>query len=106
VNFTGKNAAHIVLLETIAPHQSGKNYNHFPETKWRKKKASNIARRSLRAEKYGIYCLGRGKFASKYGGVGLIWIGYTCGRFSMIAGKSFRSSPTPYITERFTILEE
>jgi len=46
MNFTGKNAAHIALLEAIPSHQSGKNYNHFSETKWRKKKASNIARRS------------------------------------------------------------
>ena len=46
MNFTGKNTARIVLFEALLPHQSGKNYNYFSETKWRKKKASNIARRS------------------------------------------------------------
>lgn len=43
-----------------------------------------------------ISCLGRGQFASKYGGHSLIWMGCSCGGFSMISGKSYRSSPTPY----------
>lgn len=57
-------------------------------------------------EKYGIFCLGWVKFVFKNGVVGLIWIGYICGCFLMIVGKSFWSLFMFYNIERFIILEE